>query len=261
MGNELRELYEKIQQLCEKLSDVDQSIFEEGAVEEELFEWQLQNGVKMPDEYMQWLQMSKYVNICGGLLELFMPSVNGYYGSLVSPEYVVIGNIIGDGERICYSRATGKFVRYDHGTAIKLKDFKDILVWVTEYLEIMLNEKTGRPQYIEQMELLRRQAVQGFWMNERKLISEGMCTRNWNFDEIEGIYNISTETGNQRHYAGKPVIYNQDGNKLVDENGTPVHYEGHHMLSYDENPGYAGEWKNIQALTPREHMLGAHAAR
>ncbi len=30
------------------------------------------------------------------------------------------------------------------------------------------------------------------------------------------------------------------------------------MMSYQEHPEYIGEWKNIQALTPEEHILGAH---
>ena len=115
-------------------------------------------------------------------------------------------------------------------------------------------KKTERSNIIKQSKI--ENAINEI-IQERELLNNGRCTRQWNGDEIEAIYNINLDTGNKRIYAGKPVQY-KNGEKLTDENGTPVRYEGHHMMSYQEHPEYIGEWKNIQALTPEEHILGAH---
>lgn len=224
---------------------------------EELDLWQKENGVVLPENYKEWLLLSKYSYIAGGVLELFMPSKNGYYGQLVPEEFIVVGNVIGDGERLCFDVNMGEFVRYDHGYIREVGDFTNILNWAIEYLEIMLEAVNDKIRFVFRNDLLRRKAIQGFWIHERELLNNGSCTRQWNGDEIEAIYNINLDTGNKRIYAGKPVQY-KNGEKLTDENGTPVRYEGHHMMSYQEHPEYIGEWKNIQALTPEEHILGAH---
>lgn len=256
--NELTVIKKKIITLCEKLENVDDTVFGQPANEGLLKQWELNNCTIIPEIYKKWLLITGYSYICGGILELFMPSLNGYYGQLVPENYVVIGNIIGDGERVCFEKNTGKFIRYDHGKIKTLGDFSDLLYWTIEYLELILNVATEKVFYVNKEDLLRRKAIQEFWVHERELLSNGQCTRQWNFYEIECIYNISTVTGNKRNYAGKPIEYDLKGNKIVDENGTPIRYEGHCMMSCDEYPEYIGNWKNIQALTPKEHMLGAH---
>lgn len=257
MNEQVKNAYEKIKMLCEKLDNADYSEFSNAATMEELDLWQKENGVVLPENYKKWLLLSKYSYIAGGVLELFMPSKNGYYGQLVPEEFIVVGNVIGDGERLCFDVNMGEFVRYDHGYIREVGDFTNILNWAIEYLEIMLEAVNDKIRFVFRNDLLRRKAIQGFWIHERELLNNGRCTRQWNGDEIEAIYNINLDTGNKRIYAGKPVQY-KNGEKLTDENGTPVRYEGHHMMSYQEHPEYIGEWKNIQALTPEEHILGAH---
>lgn len=257
MNEQVKNAYEKIKMLCEKLDNADYSEFSNAATMEELDLWQKENGVVLPENYKEWLLLSKYSYIAGGVLELFMPSKNGYYGQLVPEEFIVVGNVIGDGERMCFDVNMGEFVRYDHGYIREVGDFTNILNWAIEYLEIMLEAVNDKIRFVFRNDLLRRKAIQGFWIHECELLNNGRCTRQWNGDEIEAIYNINLDTGNKRIYAGKPVQY-KNGEKLTDENGTPVRYEGHHMMSYQEHPEYIGEWKNIQALTPEEHILGAH---
>lgn len=41
--------------------------------------------------------------------------------------YIVIGELIGDGELLCFSKTTGKIIRYNHGKTIEYQDFKEIL--------------------------------------------------------------------------------------------------------------------------------------
>lgn len=258
---ELEVIYENIKVLCTELEGVDESDFTIPIEQSKIDEWEKQNNVKIPECYKDWLSIVGYSYICGGLLELFMPSLDGYYGRLVPREYVVIGNMIGDGERICFEKYTGEFIRYDHGFVRPIGDFKNLLAWVIEYIKIMLNVKNDTIRYVAKPDLLRRKAVQGFWIHERELLSNGECTRQWKSDEIECIYNISVQTGNKRYYAGKPIKFDNNGKKVVDENETPIRYEGHHMMSYAEYPEHIDNWKNIQALTPEEHMLGAHGTR
>ena len=42
-------------------------------------------------------------------------------------DLVYIGDLIGDGEMLCFSKATSKIISYDHGTPSDEGDFKDFL--------------------------------------------------------------------------------------------------------------------------------------
>ena len=215
MNEQVKNAYEKIKMLCEKLDNADYSEFSNAATMEELDLWQKENGVVLPENYKEWLLLSKYSYIAGGVLELFMPSKNGYYGQLVPEEFIVVGNVIGDGERMCFDVNMGEFVRYDHGYIREVGDFTNILNWAIEYLEIMLEAVNDKIRFVFRNDLLRRKAIQGFWIHERELLNNGRCTRQWNGDEIEAIYNINLDTGNKRIYAGKPVQY-KNGEKLTE---------------------------------------------
>ena len=93
---------------------------------------------------------------------------------------------------------------------------------------------------------LRKQAVADFWTHEKELIKQGLCTRDWTPEQIEAIMNISEKTG----------VESINGHVAYDINGKA--YYGHHMISVEEHPEYAGDWRNVQALDYTEHYEGAH---
>lgn len=76
----------------------------------------------------------------------------------------------------------------------------------------------------------RAEAVRKAWENEKKLVAEGKCTRQWTRKEI-------AELNRKGHISG---------------------YVGHHMKSVNAYPKYAGDPNNIQFLTAKEHIAQAH---
>lgn len=101
-----------------------------------------------------------------------------------------------------------------------------------------------RSEFIEK---IRKQAVADFWTEERRLIKEGKCTRDWTPEQIEEIMHISEKTGKE----------SVNGAVAYDINGKA--YYGHHMLDVSTHLEFAGDWRNIQALDHDEHYKGAHA--
>ena len=109
---------------------------------------------------------------------------------------------------------------------------------------------------------IRDQAVDDFWTEERELIKQGNCTRDWTPEQIEYIMNISTKSGNASVNGGKAIVLDEYGNPVLKKhNGKLINevYEGHHVLNVSDHPEYAGDYRNIQALVRSngEH-LAAH---
>ena len=51
----------------------------------------------------------------------------------IEPDYMVIGEIIGDGTSLCLSKSTGKAYIEDHGEYECKGDFKELLDYVIEF--------------------------------------------------------------------------------------------------------------------------------
>lgn len=134
-NNSLKKEIEEIVRLCEELDDVDGSEFSLPATEEQINVFETDTGIEIPGLYKEWLKFTRSCDIFGGLIQLFMPSTDGYYNKFVPDDYFVIGNMIGDGEKVCFSKKTGKIVRYNHGNISEMKDFRSILNWIIENLE------------------------------------------------------------------------------------------------------------------------------
>lgn len=127
-SNEIKELYEKIYKKCrEHEEEYGSACFEEGASETELRQWEDQTGIDIPDTYRDWLKQTKYCEI---------PGVNGilqFPGTDIPPglpdDFVMIGTIVGDGERICFSKSDGHFITFFEGRlADSYPDFAAVLI-------------------------------------------------------------------------------------------------------------------------------------
>lgn len=126
-----------------------------------------------------------------------------------------------------------------------------------EFLKV-LSEKSA-DEYLDFIDDLRDIAVQEFWTFERELVKQGECTRDWLPEQIESIYNISTKTGAGRLKGGAAVYLDKSGHMVVKSHGSeiaPEVYVAHQMLSVNEYPEYAGNYKNMQALARNngEHL-------
>lgn len=142
--------------------------------------------------------------------------------------------------------------RMENGAFLDEDYFEELL---EEIREIRLSERRFYQK-------LRDVAVQEFWTYERELVKQGECTRDWTPEQIESIYNISSETGSSRKNGGAAIYFDKNGLKSVKKHGAEEVedvYEVHQMLSVHEYPEYAGVYKNMQALARNngEH-LAAH---
>lgn len=127
-NNSLKEEIEELLTLCEEDEDEygeGATYFEIGISENEMVEWEKRNGIEIPESYKEWLRFSAKCQIRENLAEFY--SVDKFNSIGVPEELIKIGNLIGDGEVLCFSKKTGKFVWYDHGDELEYDSFKDII--------------------------------------------------------------------------------------------------------------------------------------
>lgn len=296
----MEEMLEKeigaIVELCDKFKNEYKSIFFEAADENVMQEWEQNHSITILEAYKAWLRFSDGAVIRGTLAHFY--GVEGFEIAGYSEEYVIIGDLIGDGERLGFSKDAGKIVRINHGNIREYEDFSLFLNQVIirmlkdcmpfekiekryermiqttrrgmsyEFNKLPVSERkeflkllydTSINTYNDFIDDLRDIAVQDFWTNERNLIKQGECTRDWCPEQIEVIYNIDEKTGNSRIYGGAAMFLDINGETIKKKHGsnyTNEVFEGHQMLSVDEYPEHAGDWRNMQALgrSNQEHL-------
>lgn len=126
-----------------------------------------------------------------------------------------------------------------------------------EFLKLLHDKSVDA--YDDFIDDIRDVAVQTFWTNERELINQGECTRDWVVEQIESIYNINEKTGNYRSNGGAAIFIDVKGNTMMKKHGSSTvneAYEAHQMLSVDVYPEHAGDYRNLQALgrSNNEHI-------
>ena len=132
--------------------------------------------------------------------------------------------------------------------------------------------KTGKKvtEFDNFMDALRSQAPKDALVIERGLLDDGLCTRDWSFEQLREMYNFSDKTGKMSINAETPHKFNPFGdyeyNVSIIEDGknkgkisiSKKAIEGHHMMNVDEFSAFAGDGKVIQFLDRSEHLI-AHA--
>lgn len=116
-----------IVEMCNSLKNEYDSKFFEPVDEEAMKQWEKETGIIIPELYKEWLRFSNGA-VIRGLLAYFY-GIEGF--ELDCPEYsddyVIIGDLIGDGERLGFSKTTGKIVRINHGQIREYNDFAEFL--------------------------------------------------------------------------------------------------------------------------------------
>ncbi len=314
-----------IQEMCAELSNTERSYFGQPAELPMIVKYEVKNGVSIPDEYKEWLRITANCSIFGGTVQLFLPETSGYYNNFVPKEYAVIGDLVGDGEKLCIERTTGKLICYNHGIETEVNSFEDVLEWIRimlkenipseqkqpevpiekiikmSFFELYLyfrnvthnkyrfvtdtwnkyvkaNKKRAdmfmeylrgeesrddsnfrKTQFDEIQSLLRIQSVKDFWKHERDKIN--LCeqpARTWSEEQEKQIMNIDPKDGEMRKNAGRAMLTDASGNEIYNEGRMNILFECHQMFDSDHFPSLAGEYKNLQPLTPSEHFIGAH---
>ncbi|MBE5875525.1 MAG: SMI1/KNR4 family protein [Lachnospiraceae bacterium] len=128
-NNSLKAEIEEILKLCKESEEEygdKASYFNEPVSEQEMTEWEEANGVKIPESYKEWLRFTGKCEIVSNTATFWGPKE--FNSDYVPEDLVVIGEMIGDGEMVCFSKESGEFVRFfeghENGT---YKVFNDVL--------------------------------------------------------------------------------------------------------------------------------------
>ncbi len=123
----LEEEIKTIVELCNALQDEYESRFFEPVDENVMRQWENENKIMIPELYKEWLRFSNGAVIRGVLAHFY--GVEGF--EVNNPNYpedcVMIGDLIGDGERLAFSKTTGKILRINHGRCREYNDFVSFL--------------------------------------------------------------------------------------------------------------------------------------
>ncbi len=136
-GNPLAKTLLKLVDLCEKRGAIDgykNIVIEKPATLEEITAWEQENNISLSESYKQFLSFANGVCLSGisdciyGLQKI-NPSVEH-----LDPDYINIGETIGDGTMICMSKTNGNVYTEDHG---KYDDRGDFAEFLKDYLELL----------------------------------------------------------------------------------------------------------------------------
>jgi hypothetical protein len=129
-NNNLTEMIKDVVSVCDELSSEygkDASWFLPPASESEIIEWENERKIKIPESYKEWLLFSNGSQILNNTAQFYGLKHIGINDEYIHEDYIVIGELIGDGELLCFSKTTGKIIRYNHGKAIEYQSFKEVL--------------------------------------------------------------------------------------------------------------------------------------
>lgn len=114
--NAMKKEFDEIVKLCErKVEEYGEhaSYFMEPATEEEILDWENKTGIRMPEDYREWLKITGNCQMCSTIATLIFPQIK--QPEFLPSDYVLIGYVVGDGEVLCFSRSDGKYITYFEG--------------------------------------------------------------------------------------------------------------------------------------------------
>lgn len=126
-NNSLTDEIKEIVRLSQQLEDDYDFEYDPPITEEELTSWENKHKIIIPESVKDWLRFSGYSNICSELV--IIKGVNSFEVEceLISSDLVIIGEVIGDGEFLCFSKKTGEIIRENHGEITNFKSLKNFL--------------------------------------------------------------------------------------------------------------------------------------
>ncbi len=145
--NALKPQLEKLLYIAQKLHDeLEQEdwfsmkfTFHPPASEEEIRAFEDAFNLTLPTGYREFLQCSNGARLCGYIADFddirHTVSLNKMETSPDFPkDYIVIADLIGDGEILCFSKNTGKFIRYFDGDETVYDDFYAVFDWIVNFI-------------------------------------------------------------------------------------------------------------------------------
>lgn len=126
-NNSLTKEITEIVQLSKKLGNDYDFEYDPPLPEKEIIAWENDHNIKIPESIKDWLRFSGYSAICSELA--IIRDVKGFVigCEFVPEDMVIIGEVIGDGQFIGFSKKTGEIIREDHGEITTFKSFEQFL--------------------------------------------------------------------------------------------------------------------------------------
>ncbi len=135
-SNSLKREINKLLKLCKKDENGNgegRNYFNEPITEEEMINWEERNETKIPESYKEWLRFSGKCRIAGNTATFWGPSE--FHSDYVPKGLVVIGEMTGDGEVVCFSKNEGTFVRVFEGKTTKIDNFAGVLKEIIKLMD------------------------------------------------------------------------------------------------------------------------------
>ena len=127
--NTLKNEFDEIVKLCEEKKEEygdHASYFMEPATEDEILGWERECNTKIPEDYKDWLRLTKTCQMCQTTASFIFPRTE--QPKFLPSDYVLIGYVVGDGEVVCFSKSTGKYVTYFEGKVDEeYENFEEVL--------------------------------------------------------------------------------------------------------------------------------------
>ena len=115
--NDLKDVITELLEYCdekEEEGELGKTKFSSPVSEEEIENWEKENGVEIPETYKQWLRFTGDCIIDGTTAEFYSPK--NFRTEYVLDDLVIIGEQTGDGEVVCFSKETGDIVSFFEGS-------------------------------------------------------------------------------------------------------------------------------------------------
>ena len=170
----LDECFERLKKGCQKLSDEcgysdDYSVFNEPATEEEIKRYEERHNIVLPEDYKKFLRFSNGAEIMGTSMTIYGLNYCGISDEMVPEYYCVIGEQIGDGERIAFDPETKEIFSFYNGKMTPWK-IENEMKWLVEDCEGCISDsELERARAAKDPETLKREKEEcaSYW---RKLI-------------------------------------------------------------------------------------------
>lgn len=144
-NNSITKEINEIVEIAKKVEGIRQFEFYTPATESEISLLERIINYTLPKDYKDFLMFSNGMTLNGYTADFYNVDmlINHYRlekAEWFPADYIIIADIIGDGEVLCISNKTGKFIRYFDGEERFFESFKEALRNIIEHIKVVDEE-------------------------------------------------------------------------------------------------------------------------
>ena len=148
-----KEIKEMLSWLDKKEADneLGRTTFAPACTEEKMAAWESANGIKIPESYKEWLRFTEECTIDGTTAQLFGP--DHFRTDYVPSNLIVIGEVVGDGEQVCFDKETGEIVTWFEGACnFEFENVAEIIEWILRQLgKVVKKSKSDKKRELKKI--------------------------------------------------------------------------------------------------------------